>query len=166
MQHANYINVMKIDAVSRKGFAVLDAAILLGVFAIFLAISVPLVRGALLRQHAAECAGKILQAADAFDLYAAAMGYYPPDQKKPDDPCHEMNGFFAFLDIDWWGQETDVGGRWEWDNGERFARSIAIYRPHASRRQMEDLDAMIDDGNLMTGTFQRWGEKYHYILKE
>jgi len=144
----------------------LDVAVLTGFFAVFLAIAVPLVRGAQLRRQAAQCAGKILQAADAFDLYAGAMGYYPPDQKGPNGPCHEMNGFFAFFDIDWWNQETDMGGRWEWDNAERFEHSIAIYRPRASRHQMERLDAAIDDGNLMTGSFQRWGAKYHYILGE
>ena len=144
----------------------LEAALLAGLFAAFLAIAVPMVRGAQLRRQSAECAGKILRAADAFDLYAAAMGYYPPDQKRPDDLCFEMNGFLAFFDIDWWNQETDVGGRWEWDNADRFEHSIAIYRPSASRRQMEELDAMIDDGDLMTGSFQRWGAKYHYILTE
>ncbi len=144
----------------------LDAAILVGLFAVFLAIAVPLIRGAQLHRQAAECAGKFLRAADAFDLYARAMGYYPPDQKKPDEPLPEMNGFFAFFDIDWWSQETDLGGRWEWDNADRFEHSIAIYRPRASRRQMEELDAMLDDGNLMTGSFQRWGAKYHYILNE
>ena len=157
---------MKNTCHEKLGFAVLDTAILLGMFAVFTAVAVPMVRGALLRKQAAECAGKILQAADAFDLYAAAMGDYPPDQKEPDEPCHEMNGFFAFFDIDWWNRETDVGGRWEWDNGDRFERSIAIYRPRASRHQMEELDAILDDGNLMTGSFQRWGAKYHYILKE
>ncbi len=144
----------------------LDVAVLIGFFAVFLAVAVPLVRGAVLRRQAAQCAGKILQAADAFDLYASFMGYYPPEQEKPDDPCSKMRGYFAYLDIDWWGQETDVGGRWEWDSAEHFEHSIAIYRPHASRRQMERLDAMIDDGDLMTGSFQRWGAKYHYILEE
>ncbi len=157
---------MKKEPISRRGFAVLEAALLVGLFSVFLSIAIPLVRGAVLRQQAAKCAGKILRAADAFDLYAASMGYYPPDQKGPDGPCHEMNGFFAFFDIDWWSQETELGGRWEWDNAERFEHSIAIYRPRASRRQMENLDAAIDDGNLMTGSFQRWGSKYHYILKK
>jgi len=161
-----YIMVMKVEYVSRRGFAVLDVALVIGVVAVFLAISVPLIRGALLRQQAAKCAGKILKAAGAFDLYASAMGYYPADQKRLDEPYQEMSGIFAFLNIDWWNQETDVGGRWEWDNEEHFTRSIAIYRPRASRRQMEDLDAMIDDGDLLTGSFQSWGEKYHYILKE
>lgn len=78
-----------------------------------------------------------------------------------------MNGFFAFYDIDWWNKETDVGGRWEWDNHDGiFSYSISIYRPRASRRQMEYLDALIDDGDLLTGLFMRWGSKYHYILKE
>jgi len=157
---------MKKEYVSQKGAAVLEVALIAGLFAAFMAIAVPLVRGAQLRQQSAECAGKILRAADAFDLYASAMGYYPPDQKRPDDPCYAMTGFFAYLNIDWWNEETDVGGRWEWDNENRFAKSIAIYRPRASRHQMENLDAMLDDGDLMTGSFQRWGEKYHYILEE
>jgi hypothetical protein len=158
---------MRKEYSSRRGSTLLNAALFIGLVAVFLAIAVPLVRGALIRKHAAICAGKIIRAADAFDLYAAAMGYYPPDQRKPEDPYPEMNGFFAFLDIDWWHKETYLGGRWEWDNhDDHFTYSIAIYRPHASRRHMEYLDAMIDDGNLMTGLFQRWGAKYHYILKE
>jgi len=166
MCNAYYYMVMNVEHVNRRGCTVLETAIIVGLFSIFMAISIPLVRGALLRQQSAECAGKILRAAEAFDLYASAMGYYPPDQETPDDPCSVMAGFFAFLNIDWWDRETDVGGYWEWDNEAELAHSIAIYRPRASRHQMEDLDAMIDDGDLLTGSFQHWGEKYHYILTE
>ena len=40
--------------------SVLDAAIIAGLAAVFLATAVPLVRGAILRQHAAECARKLI----------------------------------------------------------------------------------------------------------
>lgn len=158
---------MKIKETISSKMSVLDAAICFGLAAIFLAVAVPLIRGAALRKQTAECARKVMWAADAFDLYATASGEYPPDGERAGAvrPCHEMNKTFYDLDIDWWGETPEVGGAWDWfrDDHRGF---IAIINPRVSERCMRQLDRLLDDGNLDAGVFRRYGSVYCYILEK
>lgn len=149
-----------------KEWTILDVAISIGVVAVFTAVAVPLVRGAILRRQTAECAEKVLWAADAFDLYAARAGEYPPDSEPVGAfyPCREMNQTFYDMNIRWWGDKTELGGFWDWFRGDRTGY-IAISNPRVSERSMRQLDRLIDDGNLDAGAFRRYGPIYCYILK-
>ncbi len=77
-----------------------------------------------------------------------------------------MVEFFDYFDIDWWAEVTEIGGKFDWDNGYHFPYSISIHAPTQSQSQLEDFDKMIDDGNLSTGNFRAVGNHYHYILEE
>lgn len=142
--------------------SVLDAAIVAGVVAIFMAVATPLIQGAILRQRTAECARKIIRAVEAFDFYEAAVG---TDINRTNSDSTELQGALVMMDIDWWDHETDLGGRWDWyRNGQ--TSSVVITGSRISERQMIELDALLDDGNLETGTFQRRASRYHYIINE
>jgi len=144
---------------------VLNAAIIVGMMAVFLAVAVPLMHGALIRQRTAECARKIIQAADAFDFYAAAFGHYPQSQQNSQKTEEIMRGVFAVYDIDWWEAATELGGQWSWaTNGQTAA--VVISGKRISDRQMVFLDRLLDDGDLQTGVFQRRGSRYHYIIRD
>ena len=144
--------------------SVLDAAIIAGLAAVFLATAVPLVRGAILRQHAAECARKLIQAAEAFDLYAAAFGSYPQSQQASPETEVAMQSVFAASDITWWDHPTELGGYWNWFY-EGKAASIMISGAGLSEKRMSMLDTLLDDGDLESGLFQRRGICYHYTVK-
>ena len=147
--------------------SVLDVAIYAGLTAVFLAAAVPLVRGAVLRKRTAECASKIMWAANAFDSYAAAKGDYPPNSERGGTvrPCREMDRLFHELKIDWWDKSTELGGAWDWFSDDQRG-FVAIANPRASERCMRNLDRLIDDGNLDAGVFRRYGSVYCYILKK
>lgn len=143
---------------------VLNAAIIAGMVAIFLAVATPLVRGALIRQRTAECARKVMQAAEAFDFYASAFGSYPQSQRDVRETEKTMRGVFAIYGIDWWAEATELGGQWGWaTNGQ--AAAVVISGRRVSGRQMAMLDRLIDDGDLQTGVFQRRDSCYRYIIK-
>lgn len=146
--------------------SLLDTAIFVGLMMVFLAVAVPLVRGAVLRRQAAECANKMMWAVNAFDSYAAMKGGYPPDGERAGAvrPCREMDKLFYDLKIDWWGESTELGGVWDWfcDEHRGF---VAISNPRVSEKCMQHVDRLIDDGNLDGGVFRRYGSLYCYILK-
>lgn len=144
----------------------LEAAIMAGLAAVFFAVATPLVRGAILRQHTAECARKIMQAADAFDFYASAAGDYPPNPGVSQKADTAMHGVFSAFNIDWWDDKTDLGGQWSWFSSGKGSGSVVISGPRISEQQMTRLDALLDDGNLETGAFQRRAGRYHYIIRE
>jgi len=149
-----------------KEISVLEAAIMAGLAAVFFAVATPLVRGAILRQHTAECARKIMQAADAFDFYASAAGDYPPNPGVSQKADTAMRGVFSAFNINWWDDQTELGGQWSWFSSGKGSGSVVISGPRISEQQMTRLDALLDDGNLETGAFQRRVGRYHYIIKE
>lgn len=156
---------MNIKRFNLRKLSILDAAIPAGLAAVFMAISVPLLRGAVLRRRTAECAGRIIRAADAFDFYAAAFGRYPESQQNPQKTEAEMRGAFAVYNIDWWAAATELGGHWSWySNGQ--TSSVVISGAKIPQQQMARLDQLLDDGNLETGSFQRRASRYHYIIKD
>lgn len=143
----------------------LDAAIVAGLAGILLAIAVPLIRGAVMRQRTAECARKIMRAADAFDSYAVSCGHYPQSQQDPGITEALMKSTFVRYGIDWWRAKTELGGQWDWySNGQ--SASVVITGADIPERQMAKLDALLDDGVLETGAFQRHVGRYHYIIRD
>jgi hypothetical protein len=156
---------MKADFSRWDAARVLNAAIVAGIVAIFLAIATPLVRGAVIRQRTAECARKIIQAADAFDFYAGAFGYYPQSQRDARETEKVMTGAFAVFDIDWWESATELGGEWGWFNNGKTS-SVVISGDRISERKMVLLDQLLDDGDLESGLFRRCCSRYHYFIKE
>lgn len=142
----------------------LDAAIVAGVLGIFMAVAVPLVRGALIRHRTAECARKILVAAEAFDSVAAASGRYPSSGRVDGGPIpYRLRGAFERYDMDWWNRQTELGGHWGWySNGT--TPSVVISGEDLSERCMKRLDELLDDGNLETGAFLCRASRYHYVI--
>ena len=155
---------MRIRAILHEKMSILDVATFVGLAAIFFAVAVPLIRGAALKNRAAECARKMMWAVDAFDSYASASGEYPPNSVGA-VPCYKMSKIFYDLEIDWWGEKTEMGGAWKWFSDDQRG-FIAIFNPQASERHMKKLDMLIDDGNLDAGVFRRYGPIYCYIIKK
>jgi len=142
-----------------------EILITVSIIGLLAAFMIPAVNKALERRDGARAASRMRIAVNAFELCNAEDGSYPPD-KNPAQIPPEMIDYFANLGIDWWESNTPVGGRWDWDQGYHFAYSVSISAPTASAKALQDLDAMLDDGDLETGTFRKVDSQYHYILEE
>jgi type IV pilus assembly protein PilA len=150
---------------SKSGMTLIEILITASIIALLAAFIVPAVSKAIERRENALTASHMRIAINAFDLYRSEEGGYPPD-KTPGVIPPEMVDYFNDLGIDWWAEQTDIGGHWDWDNGYHFAYSISIASPTASADQLEELDALLDDGDLTTGDFRKVGVQHHYILEE
>jgi type II secretory pathway pseudopilin PulG len=128
-------------------------------------ILVPAIRMAVQYRENSQAAHKLRTAIQAFEFYRGETGGYPPD-KTPGVTPPEMVEYFDYFDIDWWGQTTEIGGKWDWDNGYHFPFSVSIAQPTKPQSQLVKFDKMVDDGNLSTGKFRAVGGQYHYILEE
>lgn len=144
----------------------IEILVTVSIIALLATFLIPAVKAAVERRQNGLCASRMRIAVNAFELCRSENGSYPPD-KTPAVIPPEMTDYFDDLGITaWWTQKTPVGGRWDWDNGYHYAYSVSISSPSASFDQLKDLDAMLDDGNLETGTFRKNGVQYHYILEE
>lgn len=146
-----------------------EILIAVSVIALIFVIAIPLVTLSIRSRENAECVRQLHAAVNAFELYAAETGAYPGDQIVPSETTVAVmdDYYFPYFKIDWWGQTTPLGGRWDWDVGYHgFAQSVSIWQPTASAAQLTDFDRMVDDGDLNTGRFRKVGSQYHYILND
>ncbi len=117
-----------------------------------------------MRCQMAECARKVILAADALDEYAAAVGTCPCGGDRRGPRGDVMDALAAF-NIDWWNDSTELGGDWSWFCGSDDW-AIAISNPKVSDRRMRQFDQLIDDGDLSAGMFRRYGSIYCYVLTQ
>lgn len=145
-----------------------EIAIAIAIIAMLAAFLIPAFNVALRHRQNAECASHLRRAVAAFELYRSEMGGYPPDQVVPTQTTvAAMADYFSSLRIDWWGETTSLGGRWDWDIGYHgFAASISIWKPTVSTAQLTEFDKLVDDGNLSTGKLRLVSTQFHYILEE
>ncbi|HKL21750.1 MAG TPA: type II secretion system protein [Tichowtungia sp.] len=167
---------------SSQAMTLLEILIAVSILGLLMALALPAVNKALQRRSNAITASRMRIAVNAFELYRSENGGYPPDVNNGVTPP-EMRPYFISLGIitldddgnvvgNWWEDDTDVGGEWDWDNGYHYAYSVSLCRPTASQEQLEELDALLeppnstDAGNLSTGRFRKYSTQYHYILEE
>jgi type II secretory pathway pseudopilin PulG len=145
-----------------------EILLVVGIIGLLAALLVPTVNVAIRNKENAQCASRLRSGVAAFELYHSEMGGYPPDQVVPSQTTvAAMADYFSSLNIDWWGEATSLGGRWDWDVGYHgFAASLSIWNPTKSAVQLTDFDRLVDDGNLATGKFRKVDSQYHYILQE
>lgn len=156
---------MKTQRLCWKELVTPDRAVVATLVVLFLLGAIPAVHGAFQKQKTAECARKVIRAAEAFDAYASACGRYPQSQHTAVQTEEAMGQIFKTFEIDWWQGETELGGQWTWYADQRSA-SVVIAGTGIPERQMIQLDQLLDDGNLETGLFKRCGPRYHYIIRE
>ena len=148
---------------SRKGFTLVEIMIVTSIVGLLAAIGVPSMLGAGQNTRKARFAREIKAAGHAFVQYALDHGDYPADKT----PAQMPNGMGEYLSRFPWSEETVIGGQWDWDY-EVFGvhAGVSVKSPNWDSEQMQEIDAMIDDGNLGSGQFRQRSGGYIYILEE
>ena len=93
----------------------------------------------------------------AFETYSTMFGKWPPNAGAGAVPTGMGVGW---LKKGVWQAKTPNGGRWNWDDnvsGLGFNAGISITSYTCTVAQLQENDALIDDGDLTTGTFQQTG---------
>jgi prepilin-type N-terminal cleavage/methylation domain-containing protein len=100
---------------------------------------------------------------DAFAMYSVEHGKYPPDTTPSVIPA----GMSTYLTRMRWTEKTPIGGQWDWDNGQFGSKAgVSVYMPPVLDEEMREIDALIDDGNLNTGAFQKRANGFIYIMEK
>ncbi len=89
-------------------------------------------------------------------------GAFPPDGFPGSFPA-ELE---VYLPNGTASRRTPVGGMWDWDY-EQFGvkAGISVYQPTAEITQMQEVDRLVDDGDLDTGSFRSRSNGYIYVIE-
>lgn len=138
----------------------LSVAIAVFVVGVAVAIAVPRVQQAVWKRRATKVAEELRAFATAFQAHAAQHGEWPAATQRPGEVPPGME---AALGAQWSGRSA-VGLRYLWapdslQRGRRFRAAIVLWRdyprPHGEERWLlEEIDRLIDDGDLLGGRFQ------------
>ncbi len=128
------------------------------------AIAVPVMRHQQQRVQNGRFVSDLRIFAQAFETYATRNGKWPADASPGAVPAG-MSG--ELRDGAWTVAQTSIGGQWDWDyKSLSFTACIGIHPVNLPVAQMQEIDRLIDDGNLATGSFRSSGSNYYvYILQ-
>ncbi len=101
---------------------------------------------------------------NAFQLYAQENNSYPPNVAPGVLPPGMSTYFGPNFDF---SASTPIGGNWDWANRKagNFI-GVSVFNPSSDITQLQEIDAMMDDGNLATGGFvQAAASRYISILE-
>lgn len=133
------------------------------------ALALPLFNKVQIRSKAGVFSGELRAIVQLVEMYAMETGNYPPDGIAALHPVIEEYGKKSF------NPQSSIGGRWDWDYnqfGVRAGLSLYVGDSASARKRdtihriMQDVDKIIDDGNLATGRFRQRNQGYIYIIEE
>lgn len=145
---------------------ILIVVVILGVLA---AIVIPQFADATSQSSKSVFASNLRHYTEAAQLYMFDTGDFPPDSSSGALP----SGFDDYIDEGQWTDGTPIGGVWDIEyegvGGVRSALGVHFDGTGETRddRYMQDIDAMVDDGDLATGRFRKLEDgRYYSIIRE
>ena len=151
------------------GFTLVEIMIVVAIISVLATMAWPSYMRARERAQNTRVINDLRVFSGAFEQYAtenrgsAANYYWPPDQSPGVFPP-EMAGM---IKEERFAASPAIGGQYDWDEGVYSVKaSISIFGPDASDDQLTNLDRMMDDGDLTTGSFRQGPGRYLYVLQE
>lgn len=158
---------------SKRGFTLLELSVVVFIISVVAALAVPHFKQAQLNARSSAVMNDLRVFTGGFQAYAQSRGDWPPGSGAPGElPA----GTETYLRQTNWERTTPIGGRYTWalnslQQGERHRAVIVIASVEdntvtADRRQLEDLDRKMDDGDLETGNLRLGYRNYPVFIIE
>jgi len=159
------IGIMCMEKGQSAGFSLIELVIVVMIIGVLGAIALPrLSRAATSADHTAV-AETLLRPGEAFTLYYAKNGSWPKDVTPGLVPA-EMADYLHERDMD----GSPLGGRYDWQEWESIGHGPGGV--HVSIINVKDwsaakeVDKLIDDGNLKTGSVIKHSQYLLYTLEK
>ena len=151
----------------RMGFTLLEILIVVVILGILAGLTVPQFVNAAQESTETSFVTSIKTLARQIDLFELENGFYPEDASSGVIPA----GFDDYITNFNWSQ-TPIGGVWDTEF-ESFGiiSAVGVHFDGTGETRDDDymlnIDAMMDDGDLTTGAFQRLaGDRYYWIVAD
>jgi len=161
----------KSTAFKQGGFTLVELMIVVAVIAVIVGIAVPAWMRARESAQKAGLINEIRNNSEAFQTYATDhLNNLPPTA---DGFQIVPTGMASYLpQKNTWTTSPDGGGYWWWFNNTsrfpslaQFNGFIALSKTGLSAQQIQDIDSLLDDGNLDTGSFKGTSDFLFYGIQ-
>lgn len=150
-----------------RAFTLVEILIVVVILGILAAIVLPLFSGATEEARRAAFVSELRIYTDAAQTFRAREGLYLEDSGSGVLPT----GFDEYINAEGWLDGTPLGGVWDSEfNSYGFTSSLGVHwngDTGYDDAYMTIVDALIDDGDLAAGAFQKIdGDRYYAIIEE
>ncbi len=145
-------------------FTLIEMMIVVSIIALLALLALPSFLRARQRSQNTRFVNDLRIADSAFELYAAEHTGYPPNTTPGALPSGMETYFGPTFDF---SAPTPIGGTWDWANRKTGNLvGVSVVSPTADDKQLQAIDAMIDDGDLATGNFVKAGANRYVSVLE
>ena len=147
-----------------SAFTLVEIMIVVSIISLLAMIALPSFLRARRRSQNVQFINSLRIATSAFELYAVEHNGYPPNAAPGVVPPGMDTYFGPTFDF---SAPTPIGGNWDWaykKNGSLIG--VSVVSPTADTTQLQEIDALIDDGDLSQGGFAKTSaNRYTAILE-
>lgn len=148
---------------SQAGFSLIEIIVVVTIIGVLCGIALPAYQKLQRRSINTRMVNELRVAAGALEFYVTEKGGWPPDGAGA-WPV-ELTGYLPPPDR--WNKPTPIGGSWSWAlDIEGAAAALRINNYTIETSQAQDLDGMLDDGNLGTGHLFTLEQSLVYVLQK
>ncbi len=147
------------------GFTLVEVLIVVAILGILAAIVIFYVRDGSEDARKAAFVSDVKTYENAAQRYTLSTGLLLEDSASGALPT----GWGPFVNAGKWTNGTPIGGMWDFElNSFGITSAFGVHfngAPNPGDAYMQDIDAILDDGDLTTGGFQKIsGDRYYFIL--
>lgn len=146
-----------------QGFTLVEILLVVIIIGILAAVALPQFAGISRESADKTFASNVKAFANQISVYELQTGAWPAERAAGQTPP-EVG---LLLDPNNWGSRTPIGGAWDWDyNVNGVIAAVSVELPDRTAVQMQEIDALLDDGDVTTGRFRQRPNGYMWILRE
>ncbi len=150
----------------KHGFTLVEILLVVVIIGIVAAVIVPRFSAASTEAEQNTFASCLRTFSQAASIYLIRTGEYPADSRCGQCPA----GMEDYINVIQWKRPTPVGGLWDIEfNDNNVTSAVGVHFHGASHinpgdAYMATIDALVDNGDLSTGTFQKIANDRYYMI--
>lgn len=151
--------MQRADANTAPAFTLVELVLVIAILAVLAAIAVPRLTNAARDARPAAFARTLETFATAALIYRHEHDAWPGDGDTGQPPAELIGRVDRFT----WERETPAGGSWDTDPDFGGVYGVGVHNP-TDLALLEEVDTLIDDGDLDTGQFRRLTSTRVYLV--
>jgi prepilin-type N-terminal cleavage/methylation domain-containing protein len=145
-------------------FTLVEIMIVVSIIALLALFALPSILRARQRSQNTRFINALRVATDAFQTYAIENNGYPANTTPGVLPAGMSSYFGPSFDFT---APTPIGGQWDWSNRKvSTVIGVSVVNPTVDDTQLQEIDAMIDDGDLSQGAFIKVSSNRYLMVIE